>query len=259
MDLTQLLSVPDNNKNTMTSTLDFPVVGIGASAGGLQALLHFFEGMPEDNGMAFVVILHLSPKHPSYATDVLQRATRMPVQAVVKTMRIEKNHVYVIPPSKQLSMNDGCLCIANLERPIGKHVAIDLFFRTLADVHKERSVGIILSGTGADGTVGLARVKEQGGVTFAQRPEDAEYDGMPLTAISAGIVDFVLPASEMPQKLIELWRNARAIQLPPADDADGAVVPMETTINKNTEEALQDVIAILRARTGHDFRHYIYK
>ena len=156
-------------------------------------------------------------------------------------------------------MNDGCLCIANLERPIGKHVAIDLFFRTLADVHKERSVGIILSGTGADGTVGLARVKEQGGVTFAQRPEDAEYDGMPLTAISAGIVDFVLPASEMPQKLIELWRNARAIQLPPADDADGAVVPMETTINKNTEEALQDVIAILRARTGHDFRHYIYK
>ena len=124
---------------------------------------------------------------------------------------------------------DGYLRVRAAERPIGQHVAIDLFFRTLADVHRSRSFGIILSGTGADGAVGLARLKEQGGVTIAQDPDDAEYDGMPLAAVHSGMVDFVLPVALMPQKLIDLWRNARSIILPPLEPSAVPAATVKTT------------------------------
>jgi two-component system CheB/CheR fusion protein len=239
------------------STIEFPVVGIGASAGGLPALLSFFENLPQQSGMAFVVILHLSPKHKSSADHVLQRATRMPVLQVVTPVQIEPDHVYVIPPNRHLTMSDGSLSLAHLERPRGTHVAIDIFFRTLAEAHRERSVAIVLSGTGSDGAVGITRIKEQGGVTFAQLPGDAEHEGMPEAAIRTGAVDFVLPVVEMPQKLIELWENARAIQLPPTGDADAplALVPPPDAIEQ-AEEALQRVIFLLLSRTGHDFKQY---
>jgi two-component system CheB/CheR fusion protein len=120
-------------------------------------------------------------------------------------------------------MMDSLLLVDELERPRGRHVAIDLFFRTLAEVHRERAVAIVLSGTGADGAVGLARVKEQGGVTLAQAPSDAEHEGMPAAAILTGAVDFVLPVVEMPQKLMDLWSNARSIELPPTGDGDQPV------------------------------------
>jgi len=187
---------PSSPKNLYLarSTLDYPVVGIGASAGGLKALMTFFEHMPSDCGMAFVIILHLSPRHESSADKILQNVTRMPVRQVTGPVPIERNHVYVIPPAMDLSMNDGYLRLQKPTRARGPQVAIDLFFRALADVHHTHAIGIVLSGSGADGSVGLSRIKEQGGVTLAQSPEDAEHDSMPLRAIETGMVDIVLPA-----------------------------------------------------------------
>ncbi|MFM0203324.1 chemotaxis protein CheB [Paraburkholderia fungorum] len=236
--------------------LDFPVVGIGASAGGVQALLRFFENAPSDIGMAFVVVLHLSPDHASSADQVLQHATGMPVRQVQRAMRVEKNHVYVISPSHDLSLEDGHLTPVEVDRPRGRPIAIDLFFRSLADAHRERAIAIVLSGTGADGATGIGRIKEQGGVTIAQEPADAEYPEMPQNAMATGMIDLTLPAAQMPGKLRELADNARAIRLPPANDEPETLPVAQPDPVSSAERALLGVLATLRARTGHDFRHY---
>lgn len=247
-------SVPQR-EGIIPSHLDFAVVGIGASAGGLNAIRAFFEHMPSDSGMAFVVVLHLSPDHESVADRILQGCTSMPVLQVTSTSRIEANRVYVISPATQLSMNDGYLRVTAANRPRGKHTSIDLFFRDLADVHKERSFCVVLSGTGSDGAVGLSRIKEQGGVTIAQSPDDAEFDGMPLAAIATGMVDAVLPVVDIPHKLQELWENTRSIKLPaPHDiDVDQQTQPYE---REAAEGSLREILRLLRTRTGHDFKHY---
>jgi two-component system CheB/CheR fusion protein len=246
------------NLSVARSTLGFPVVGIGASAGGLKALMNFFEHMPSDSGMAFVVIMHLSPTHESNADSILQNKTRMPVLQVKQPVSIERNRIYVIPPALDLSMNDGYLRLVKPTRERGVQVAIDLFFRALADVHHTHAIGIVLSGTGSDGSVGLSRIKEQGGVTMAQSPEDAEYDSMPRGAIETGMVDIVLPVLDMPQRLVELSRNLQTMEMPvdtPAEaEQNGQVSPRSPT--KANESALRDILGVLRSRTGHDFRHY---
>ena len=232
-----------------------PVVGIGASAGGLSAIKVFFENMPAGTGMAYVVVLHLSPKHESSADKILQRSTRMPVIQVTERVRIQADHVYVISPKLDLTMVDGCLEVSQASDRHGPHVAIDIFFRTLAESRRDRSIGIVLSGTGSDGTVGTARLKEAGGVTLAQLPEDSEYEDMPRSAIGAGHVDFVLPVAEMPQKLVELWENARAIRLPAPLPEDPPVSSKAST-DPRDEAALHEIIKLLAQRTGHDFTHY---
>jgi two-component system CheB/CheR fusion protein len=250
-------STPPTEPGIVPSTILFPVVGIGASAGGLPALLRFFENMPRHTGMAFVVILHLSPKHKSSADHVLQRATRMPVIQVVEPVEIRPDHVYVIPPNRHLTMADSVLGLTELERPRGRHVAIDIFFRTLAEVHRERAVAVVMSGTGADGAVGVTRIKEQGGVTLVQSPADAEHEGMPEAAIRTGAVDFVLPVVDMPQKLIELWENARTIEMPAVGDGEDQIAhTVRAEAAEQAEEALQRVISLLFNRTGHDFKQY---
>jgi len=250
-------TTPPTEQGILPSKLDFPVVGIGASAGGMAALLSLFEHIPASHDMAFVVVLHLSPTHPSSAASILQRATRMPVIQVTSKVKIEPRHIYVIAPNLQLSMFDGMLVVDELERPRGKHVAIDLFFRTLAEVHRERALAIVLSGTGSDGAVGLSRIKELGGVTLVQAPDDAEYDGMPEAAISTRAVDFVLPVVDIPQKLVDLWENARNIELPPPGDGDAPIAHLPDMSDAgNAEEALHEIISQLFNNTGHDFRHY---
>ncbi|HBS79469.1 MAG TPA: chemotaxis protein, partial [Pseudomonas sp.] len=256
------------NSHLARSTLEFPVVGIGASAGGIQALMTFFEHMPNDCGMAFVVIMHLSPKHESNVDKIIQNVTKMPVLQVTQAVAIERNRIYVIPPALDLSMNDGYLRLQQPERERGPQVAIDLFFRALADVHHSHAVGIVLSGSGADGSVGLSRIKEQGGVTLAQAPDDAEYESMPSSAIETGMVDIVLPVAEMPQRLVELSQNlqvllARKDPLSPLSDIEEKDIPegeveyaQAHTQSKPNELALREILAALRARTGHDFRHY---
>ena len=249
-------AVPDAETDpTLEITrLGFSIVGIGASAGGLTALQQFFEQTPAQCGVAFVVVLHLSPKHESNAAAILQRSTRMPVVQVLETTAIEIDHVYVIPPNKHLSMDDGHLRLSEAVRASGRHIAIDLFFRTLAQVHKERAIAVVLSGTGADGAVGISRVKEQGGLTFAQQPEDAEYDGMPNAAIATDAIDFVLPVVEIPQKVLELNESARSIRLPPPNPMITATVLTDPT--REAETALLDIKDEVRRRTGHDFTHY---
>lgn len=246
-----------SSDSTQSSGLTFPVVGIGASAGGLQAIKEFFDNTPGDTGMAFVVILHLSPDHQSVAGRIIQETTRMPVLQVSEAVAIEANHVYVISPSQTLSMADGWLRVAPPQPRNGGQVAIDLFFRDLADVHQDRAFCIVLSGTGSDGAVGLTRIKEQGGVTMAQSPEDAEFDGMPRAAIETQMVDLVLPVAQMPAKLIELWRNSRSIHLPAHSSEDG--VPFRGSHDREAlaaEQLLQDILSQLRVGTGHDFKHY---
>jgi two-component system CheB/CheR fusion protein len=248
---------PPSSPGVTPSRLPFFVVGLGASAGGIEALQRFFEQMPAENGMAFVVVLHLSPVHESSIAQILQTKTKMPVSQVSETVAIEKNHVYVIPPAKDLLMNDGVLQVVSAARPRGGHAGIDVFMRTLAEVHRERAVGVILSGTGSDGAVGLARIKERGGLAVAQAPDDAEYDGMPRAAIDSGTVDVVLPVVEIPQKLMEWSRNAAAIKLPALAQTDEAHQADNQAKAAPTEEmALSQVMAMLRERTGNDFSHY---
>jgi two-component system CheB/CheR fusion protein len=238
------------------SDLSFPVVGLGASAGGLIALKQILGNLPRNNGMSFVVILHLSPKHESIADKVLQNSTAMPVVQVSESTPLQPDHVYVISPNHDLAMSDGSLCVRDSQRPRGHHVAIDLFFRTLADTHQDKAVGIVLSGTGADGAVGIARIKEQGGVTFVQSPEDAEYDDMPRNAIAGAQIDFVLPAAEIPDKLVEWWRNAREIQLPQPEPQARPLLQTPADQREVAEVALREILDLLATRSGHDFRHY---
>ncbi|MDB5842491.1 MAG: chemotaxis protein [Herminiimonas sp.] len=253
----KILAFPPPAPGFIPSTLPFFVVGIGASAGGIEALQRFLEAMPADNGMAFVVVMHLSPKHESNIAKILQLKTSMPVLQVTETVPIERNHVYIIPPSKDLLMNDGSLQVVSAARPRGGHIAIDVFFRTLAEVHRERAVGIILSGAGSDGAVGIARIKERGGMTAVQSPEDAEYDSMPRCAIGTDMVDLILPVVELPQKLIELYLNSRVLKLPVAGSPEQSIhTDQDEAQAEESENALRQIMSILFLRTGHDFKQY---
>jgi two-component system CheB/CheR fusion protein len=226
------------------------VVGVGASAGGLKALTELFQHMPASPGMAFVVVVHLSPEHESRMPELIQHVSTMPVQPVTEALQIQPNHVYVISPNSQLRMADGKLEPTETARRPGARMTIDVFLETLANAHKHRSVGVILSGTGSDGTLGMRAIKAAGGITIAQTPEEAEYDSMPRNAIASGAVDFVLPANEMPAKIQSVWRNAQAILMP---------APLEPPLEDaaaEAEEAIRDILATLRARTGHDFSKY---
>lgn len=235
--------------------LPFAVVGMGASAGGIEALLNFFENAPSDMDMAFVVIVHLPADHMSRADEVLQRVTDMPVKQVSSTSAIEKNHIYINAPGKHLEMSQGQLEALDRAGATGSTTTIDHFFATLATAHGPRSIGIVMSGSGSDGAAGLLRIKEMGGITVAQKPEDAHFAEMPQHAITTRQVDFILPAAEMPEKLLDLWNNAKNIHLPISEGNEAAEKDLAPAAG-GAERALSDVLMQLRVRTGHDFRHY---
>jgi hypothetical protein len=247
---------PETDPVLQRSSLGFPVVGIGASAGGLVAIEQLLNALPASTGMAYVVVLHLAPDSPSMLHEILQRSTGMPVLEAFDDMPIQADHVYVIPPGRSLAMNDGHFRLGPLKRTPTRHLAIDDFFRSLGEVHMERGIAVVLSGAGSDGSQGLRRVKERGGVTLVQSPADAEHESMPLNAIAAGVADFVLPASDMAQKLIDLWHNARHIELPnPPTDLEAEASPTPES-EQRAEEAMNAVMHLLRERSGHDFAHY---
>ncbi|UUD63449.1 PAS domain-containing protein [Pseudomonas seleniipraecipitans] len=256
------MSKPNRSKSSSVapvepSHLKFPIVGIGASAGGLPALLRLFEQMPSKNGMAFVVVMHLSPTHESNADSIIQKVTKMKVRQVTAPVPIEQDCIYLISPAMQLTMSDGYLRVTEMDVSQPRHIAIDLFMRTMGDAHQERAIGVILTGSGSDGSAGLVRVKEQGGVTIAQSPDDAEYDSMPRSAIATGQVDFSLPVTDIPQKLLELWDTMRSIQLPSDADVQAPIQGIQDPQQASAAEAaLKEILAILRTRTGHDFKHY---
>ena len=221
-------------QNHAPSAPSFPVVGIGASAGGLAALVVLLEKLPPAPGMAFIVVFHLPADQHSNADRVLQGSTRLPVVQVRHATLVLPDHVYVIPPARSLKIEDGYLVLYQLDRTPGHPATVDGFFATLAMAHREHAIGVVLSGLGSDGTAGLARIKEQGGTTLVQSPADAEHPGMPQSAIDAGVADAVLAAADIPARLAALRPG----------------------LGPGQERALQDVLSLLHAHTGHDFRHY---
>src|SRR6202050_3723707 len=188
----------------------FPIVGIGASAGGLAAFEAFFSGMPADTdpGMAFVLVQHLAPDHKSILSDLVKRYTRMQVFEVADGMAVRPNCAYIIPPNRDMALLNGTLQLLEPAAPRGQRLPIDFFFRSLAQDQHERAICIVLSGTGSDGALGVRSVKGEGGMVMVQTPESTEYDGMPRSAIATGMVDFVLPPNQMPAKLLDYAAHA---------------------------------------------------
>lgn len=188
----------------------FPIVGIGASAGGLAAFEAFFSGMPAgfEPGMAFVLVQHLAPDHKSILTDLIRRYTRMQVFEVEDGMEVQPNCAYIIPPGRDMAFLNGALQLLEPAAPRGQRLPIDFFFRSLAHDQRERAIGVVLSGTGSDGTLGVRAIKGEGGMVMAQNPESTEYDGMPRSAIGTGLVDYELPPAEMPAQLIAYVTHA---------------------------------------------------
>jgi two-component system, chemotaxis family, CheB/CheR fusion protein len=225
----------------------FPVVGIGASAGGLAAFEAFFCAMPAatDTDMAFVLVQHLAPDHKSLLTELVKRYTRMRVFEVEDGMVVKPNCAYIIPPNRDMEFVGGELKLLSRATGRGQRLPIDGFFRSLAAAQRERAICIVLSGTGSDGTLGVRAIKGAGGMAMAQNPESTEYDGMPRNAIATGLVDYVLPPAEMPAQLISYATH-------PASHARHSSAPAEQT----NEQPRRAVLERLHAETGHDFSQY---
>jgi two-component system CheB/CheR fusion protein len=234
---------PKKTKSAVTSSNDFPVIGVGASAGGLEAFKRLIRSIPASSGMAFILVQHLEPNHESLLAEILQKSTSIPVQEVTDNVHVEPDHIYIIPSNKLLTAYDGRLRLS--ERPRNeKNLPIDLFFTSLAEVHGSYAVGVVLSGTASDGTQGLKAIKEKGGMTFAQEQGSAAFRGMPQSAIDAGVVDFILTPEEIPLQL------ADALTVLKKDPASG------TFENADHEEAFRQLLNVLRLKKGTDFTYY---
>jgi two-component system, chemotaxis family, CheB/CheR fusion protein len=222
-----------------------PVVAIGASAGGLEAFQELFRHMPADTGVAFVLIQHLSPRHETLIPELLAHLTPMPVRPLTEETVIAANHIYVMPSSAILTIDECVLYATKPSRVRGRRSPIDRFFRSLAEDQEDEAVGVILSGTGTDGALGLKAIKERGGLTLVQAPETASHDSMPRAAILTGAVDHVLPVDEMPARLMEHLARLR----------EGHGQSLER-LREEVTGFLGKICAILRRQTGHDFRRY---
>ena len=228
-----------------TGHSSFPIVGIGASAGGLDALTQLLQHLRPDTGMAFVLVQHLDPRHESRLTDLLARATSMPVTEASHGLDIQPDHVYVIPPNANLAVSRGVLHVTPRKEGRGPHLPVDFLFRTLAEDEQIRSIGVVLSGTGSDGTLGLCEIKAIGGITFAQDEKTAGYSGMPHSAIDSGCVDFVLPPAQIAQRLGEIGEHPYL-----------APDPTRPLTGPTAEESYQRTLAVVQTVTGVDFRLY---
>ncbi len=222
----------------------FPIVGIGASAGGLEALELFLGKVPKASGMAFVIVQHLDPTHKGMMVELLQRGTAMQVIQVKDRTHVQPDCVYVIPPNSDMSILHGVLHLLAPVAPRGLRLPIDFFFRSLADDRQDQSIGVILSGMGSDGTLGLRAIKEKAGVVFVQEPASAKFDGMPGSAVDAGLADIVAPVEELPGKIIAFLHHVPLIARP------------GLALEDKAESGLEKVVILLRAKTGHDFSLY---
>src|SRR6185503_11736789 len=244
MDAAELESTALESTASDASAERFPIVGIGASAGGLEALERFLKEVPERSGMAFVIVQHLDPAYKGAMVSLLQRATQLPIVQIRDRQKVEPDHVYLIPPGKDLSIMRGRLHLLAQVSRHGVNLPIDFFFRALAEDQRERSIGVVLSGMGSDGTLGLRAIKEKAGAAFVQSLESAKFGGMPRSAIDAGIADVVAPVEELPAKLVGYSRHAAHIARP------------EEPIAAKAKSAIEKVFLLLRAHTGNDFSVY---
>jgi two-component system CheB/CheR fusion protein len=223
----------------------FPIVGVGASAGGLEAFDKFFTHMPPDSGMAFVLVQHLDPTHESILVDLIRRFTRMKVFQVEDGLKIEPNCIYVIPPNRDMALLHGSLHLMEPTARRGLRLPIDFFFRSLAEDQGEQAIGIVLSGTGSDGTLGLKAIKGEGGMAMVQDPLSAKYDGMPRSAISTGLVDYILDPASMPEQLQSYVKHAFITR-----------VKKPEPLLPQSASSLQKIFILLRNHTGYDFSLY---
>ncbi|MEJ0029953.1 MAG: CheR family methyltransferase [Bacteroidota bacterium] len=223
----------------------FPVVGVGASAGGLDAYRRLLKSIPPNSGIAFVLVQHLSPKHESVLPELLQKSTTIPVLEISDDISVEPDHIYIIPSNKMLIANDGVLQLS--PRPsagkIHRNLPIDLFFKSLAEVHQSHSIGVVLSGTASDGTLGLKAIRDKGGLTFVQDEESAAYHEMPNNAVRAGVVDFILPPEDIRKKILELTKRTKQGK----SKSNGAT---------DNNDPIHQILSILRVRKGTDFTYY---
>jgi len=240
---TKISKVSKTKKVDTSENADFPIVGIGASAGGLEALEQFFSNTPKNCGMAFVVIQHLDPNHVGIMPELLQRITPMKVFQATDSHKIQPNCVYVIPPNKSMSILNGALHLFEPVESRGLRLPIDIFFRSLADDKQDKSIGIVLSGMGSDGSLGLKAIKERNGIVLVQSPASAKFDGMPSSATDAVIADIVAPAHELPAKLISFLKYIPVVKIDPE-------------IDDKYKSNLDKIIILLRGQTGHDFSMY---
>lgn len=224
---------------------DIPVIGVGASAGGLAVYRRLLAEMPNDPGFAMVFLQHLDPDHQSMMADLLDRHTSLTVLEARDGLRVERDHVYMIPPNKFLRLDDGAFVLDDPIKKRGTRMPIDYFFRSLAETKREKAICIILSGTGTDGTQGLREVKAAGGLAIVQDPRDAEYDGMPRSAIGTGLADMILPVEEMPRAVLDYVRH-------PFLKRRGTEPGLSTT----DPEAFRSILNLLQAQTEIDFRCY---
>lgn len=238
----------DEVQNEFVGGEEIPtVVGIGASAGGLAALKTFFANVPERTGLTFVVVVHLSPEHESHLADLLQPFCKLPIQQVNESMALQADHVYVIPPGCNLNSIDTHLRLSSLEAKRRDRAPIDHFFRTLASTHDGHSIGVILTGTGSDGTLGIKDIKGRNGLTIVQDPNEAEFDGMPQSAISTRLIDRVLPVAEIPGEIMR-YAHTRPRIVVSEDESDD--------FDEVQEKLKQQIFSQVRARTGRDFSRY---
>ena len=227
----------------------FPVVGIGASAGGLAAFEAFFSAMPADSGVAFILVQHLAPDHKSMLVELIARHTRMQVFEVEDGMVVQPNCIYVIAPNFDMAFINGALQLLPPGAPRGHRCPVDFFFRSLAQDHHARAIGIVLSGTGSDGAQGIRAIKGEGGMAMAQNSESTQYDGMPRSAVATGLVDFVLAPAEMPAQLMAYINHAFT-------DHASAALSQSTAPVLRVDDTLKKIFVLLRAQTGHDFSGY---
>ncbi|HTD55141.1 MAG TPA: chemotaxis protein CheB, partial [Silvibacterium sp.] len=225
----------------------FCIVGIGASAGGLEAFTAFLRALSPNLGMAFIFVPHLDPSRESAFGQILARETSMPVHTVTNDLQVERNHVYVIPPNRDLTMSEGKLHLSKREEPRSPNTTIDIFFRSLATDQGSNAIGVVLSGTASDGTQGLTAIKGEGGITFAQDLGSAKYDGMPASAIAADCVDFVLPPEGIAAELARIGQHPY-VTGPPIETGDGA--------DRGSDVYMAQVFRLLRRVTKVDFSEY---
>src|SRR5438128_713473 len=238
--------MPSNTPDKPSSRPQLVVVGMGASAGGLESFKKFFDAMPADSGLAFVLIQHLDPTHESMMVELLGTHTKMHISQVAKEAPFEPNHVYIAPAGKYVDVRNRVLYLTEPLERRGMRMPIDHFFRSLAEDLRERAICIILSGSGTEGTLGLRAVKEQGGMAMVQEPTTAAHDSMPRSAISTGLVDFVIPVENMPEVL------SRYVKHP---YIDGPIAPEAPPSPKGSNH-LDAILSVVRARTRQDFRCY---
>ncbi len=222
----------------------FPVVGVGASAGGLEAFRELVKAIPENSGMAYILVQHLAPQHESMLAGILQKTTNLPVVEISDNVKIFPDHIYIIPSNRLLTANDGILQLDLLNKG-EKLNTIDVFLTSLAEIHQQYAIGIVLSGTGSDGTVGLKTIKDQGGVTVAQDEASSAYFAMPQSAINAGVVDYILSPQQIPGQLQELSSTLKII---PSD--------FSTAEELKEEDVFKQILSLLRAKRGVDFSYY---